>query len=53
MTATIHMPTRGETTLAEGGKPLRQSKGVKFLRMENDRAILSVGSGSYHFSSKL
>ena len=32
---------------------LAQSPGVKFLRMEHDRAVLTVQSGSYHFASEL
>jgi alpha-L-rhamnosidase len=52
-TATIHVPTEPDEQVTEGGKPVTESPGVNFLRMEDGRAILSVGSGSYQFASKL
>lgn len=30
-----------------------KSKGVKFLRMENNAAVYAVGSGTYRFQSTL
>ena len=50
--ATVYVPAKDAKTVFEGGKPTTQSNGVKFLRMEKDRAVYEVGSGEYHFVSK-
>ena len=50
--ATVYVPAKDAKTVFEGGKPAPQSNGVKFLRMEKDRAVYEVGSGEYHFVSK-
>ncbi len=51
-TATVHIPTRNAASITENGQKLADVKGVQFLRMEGDRAVLSVGSGSYRFAAK-
>ena len=50
-TATIYLPAHDANRVREGGKPLAQAQGVKFVRMEGDRAVLAVGFGqlSLHF----
>ncbi len=48
-TATVCLPARDAASITEGGKPLAQVSGVKFLRTEEDRTVLSVESGSYRF----
>jgi alpha-L-rhamnosidase len=50
-TATIWMPARDANGVTENGKAASQSPGVTFLKMEKDRAVYSVGSGNYQFSS--
>ncbi|MHB0955409.1 MAG: family 78 glycoside hydrolase catalytic domain [Pirellulaceae bacterium] len=50
-TATLYLPAQDAGKLREGGKPLAQAQGVKFVRMEGDRAIVTIGSGSYRFTS--
>ncbi|MHB8970526.1 MAG: family 78 glycoside hydrolase catalytic domain [Pirellulaceae bacterium] len=50
-TATVYLPASDAKSVREGGKPLAQALGVKFVRMEGDRAVLTVGSGSYRFTS--
>ena len=50
-TATVSLPAASAEVVTESGKPLAQAKGVKFLRMEAGRAILSVESGSYRFAA--
>lgn len=52
-TATVYVPALNEAQIAEGGKPLAKTRGVKFLRMEGDRAVLAVESGRYKFQSRL
>ena len=50
-TATVFLPARSQDGITENEQALPQAKGVKFLRMESDRAVLAVESGSYRFSS--
>jgi len=51
-TATVWVPAADAGSVTESGKPAAQSRGVKFLRMERDRAVFSIGSGSYRFESQ-
>ena len=50
-TATVYVPALDAASVTENGKPLAQSKGVRFLRMDGNRAVLAVGSGCYQFQS--
>ena len=50
-TATVYLPARNETTVSERGKPVGKSQGVKFLRLENHRAVFAIPSGEYFFES--
>jgi alpha-L-rhamnosidase len=49
--ATVFVPAAAEKDVREGKKPARKSEGVRFLRMEEGRAVYSVGSGKYRFTS--
>jgi alpha-L-rhamnosidase len=51
-TATVYIPAAAVADVTENTNPADKAQGVKFLRMEKDRAIFSVGSGSYEFISK-
>ena len=51
-TATVYLPARDAVSLMEGGTELERARGVKFLRLEGDRAVLAVESGSYRFAAK-
>ena len=51
-TATIYIPATKEKDVTESGKRTAKSNGIKFLRIENDKAIYEVGSGEYKFLSK-
>lgn len=51
-TATVYLPARDAANITESGKPLAESEGVKFLRMESDRAVLAIESGSFQFATK-
>jgi hypothetical protein len=51
-TATILVPAKSADTITESGKPLTKASGVKFLRMDGDRAVLEVEAGSYRFASQ-
>jgi alpha-L-rhamnosidase len=50
--ATVFLPARNLQSVTESGRPIEQAEGVKFLRRENNRVVLHVGSGSYMFDSK-
>ena len=51
-TATVYLPTTDIKTVTENGIRATKSPGVKFLRQENNRAVIAVASGSYQFTSK-
>lgn len=51
-TATIYMPIQnGQRSIKEGGNDLLETKGVELLRRGDKRAVLSVGSGRYKFTT--
>lgn len=51
--ATVHVPTKDASTVAEGGQPAVKAEGVKFLRMEDNAAVYEVVAGQYRFVSKM
>ncbi|MEO6734533.1 MAG: family 78 glycoside hydrolase catalytic domain [Ferruginibacter sp.] len=51
-TATVYIPALNQKDITESGKPVAKNKAVKFLRMENGKALYEVVSGVYHFTSK-
>ncbi len=51
-TATVYVPAKTAESVTESGKSVARALGVKLLRLENDRAVLSVGAGTYRFESK-
>jgi len=51
--ATVYLPAKDFDSVMEGGKPVKQSDYVKYLRNENGTVVLSVGSGQYRFTSRL
>jgi alpha-L-rhamnosidase len=52
-TATLYLPADDSATIREGGRPLAQAEGVRVLRREAGRTVLTVASGSYNFHSPL
>ncbi len=48
-TATVYLPTIESDKITESGKLLAKAKGVKLLRVENNRTVLAVESGTYRF----
>ena len=51
-TATVYVPAQDASTVSEGGIPAKESRGVKFLRMDHGAAVYQIDSGSYRFLSK-
>jgi alpha-L-rhamnosidase len=52
-TATVLVPAKSADAITESGKPLAKAPGVKFLRMDGDRAVLEVEAGSYRFATAM
>ena len=51
-TAEVFVPAPKANAVTELGWPAAQAPGVKFLRMEKDRAVFAVGSGRYQFCAR-
>ena len=51
-TATVYLPAGSMGKITESGKPLARAHDAKFVKMEDDVAVLEVGSGTYHFVSR-
>jgi alpha-L-rhamnosidase len=51
-TATVLVPAAKAADVTESGRPLADAQSVQFLRMDGGRAMLAVGSGTYHFVSE-
>lgn len=51
--AVVYIPARSAANVMEAGKKASSANGIKFLRMEKDRAVFEVGSGEYVFMSSL
>ncbi|MES2275520.1 MAG: glycoside hydrolase family 78 protein [Bacteroidota bacterium] len=50
-TAMVYVPAKSAEAVTEGSMKVSTAKGVKFMKMENGRAIFEVGSGNYVFES--
>jgi len=48
--ATVYLPAESPGAITESGKPLAQAPGVKFLRTEDKRTLVTVDSGEYSFA---
>ncbi|MGV8090676.1 MAG: glycoside hydrolase family 78 protein [Mangrovibacterium sp.] len=51
--AEIYIPAGSLKDIRESDKALSGPDQIQFLRMEGDRAVFGIGSGEYHFVSKL
>lgn len=51
MRAAVLVPAKSADAIIESGKPLVKTPGVKFLRMDGERAVLEVEAGSYRFGT--
>jgi alpha-L-rhamnosidase len=49
--ATVFLPAKDESSIAEGARPVEQANGVRLVRMENGHAIIAIDSGEYEFTS--
>jgi alpha-L-rhamnosidase len=51
--ATIYLPAEKVGDVTESGNETSKDNGVKFIKLENGRAVYEIGSGNYHFISKV
>ena len=51
--ATVYVPAKSAESVTEHGKPVAQVPGIKLLKMENGRAVVSLGAGNYTFESQM
>lgn len=51
-TALVYLPARSTEAVTEGGRSVKSARGVKFIRVEGDRVVLEIGSGSYRFEAR-
>jgi alpha-L-rhamnosidase len=52
-TATVFVPATSQDVVTEDSQPAAEAAGVKFVRMDDDRAVFEVDSGDYRFKSQL
>ncbi|RYG69247.1 alpha-rhamnosidase, partial [bacterium] len=52
-TATIYLPTTDLKSITEGGRELAKVAGRAPARVQGDRALVEIGSGTYRFRSNL
>jgi alpha-L-rhamnosidase len=51
-TATVYLPAESEQSVTEGGRPLTQAPGVRFLQVEEKHVKVTIESGDYDFAVK-
>ncbi|KPK80687.1 MAG: alpha-rhamnosidase [Bacteroides sp. SM23_62_1] len=51
--AEVYVPANSENSVTEGGKEASSANGIRFIRMEGDRAVFEIGSGDYSFISEM
>ena len=52
-TATVYVPAKAASDVTVNGAAITQADHVTFLRMENDRAVVNLGSGNYIITTTL
>ena len=50
--AILYIPANSRSDVTENGEKPSAGDGIKFLKMENGRALFEAGSGEYHFKSE-
>jgi alpha-L-rhamnosidase len=51
--AILYIPAGSFDHINENGQPLKGQDGIRFIKKENDKIIIEVGSGSYSFTSSI
>ena len=52
-TATVYVPSNDPAKVTESAKPASAAHGVKYLGTDAGAAVYEIGSGSYHFESRM
>ena len=52
-TATIYIPAKNTESVTEGGLSASDVHGLKFIKIESNRAVFKAESGKYHFVAKV
>ncbi len=52
-TATVFIPASGRSSVSESGRSCPKAPGIHSAKLKDGLAILQVGSGRYHFISKM
>jgi hypothetical protein len=47
------LPAHGPESVSVDGKKLAEAPGLRFLRMDRDRAVLEIGSGNFRFATRV
>jgi len=48
-TATVYIPGK---SITENGRQIKKAAGIKFLRMDSERSVFEIKSGTYNFKSE-
>jgi hypothetical protein len=48
--ATVYLPASAKSTIKEDGRTVKNRTDIQFIKYEKGRALLKVGSGTYHFT---
>lgn len=51
-TAEVFVPAKSVDDVTESGKEVNNAEDVKFIKMDEGKAVFEIGSGNYHFVSK-
>jgi alpha-L-rhamnosidase len=51
--ATLYLPASSAKAVMESGKIVKNTKGVKFIKYENGKAVYELKSGEYAFTTRL
>ena len=51
--ATLYLPAASADAVKRSGNKIKNEKGLRFIKLENGKAVYELQSGSYEFSSRL
>ncbi len=51
--ATVYIPAASLNEIKESGKDISATEGIQEIKWDNDKAMIKIGSGTYHFTAKL
>ena len=51
--AVLYLPASSVKTIKEGGKVIKKTKEITFIKFEDGKAVYELKSGDYKFSSHL